>query len=71
MIVIRLNAGNDRNGNPRRVFVVFDSDGDIVDAIDEGYEGDDALRKLGYPTSYSTFKTTPAEYRDLLRIRGR
>jgi hypothetical protein len=43
VFAIRLNAGNDSNGNPRRIYVVFDSTGKIVDAIDEGYSGINAL----------------------------
>ena len=69
MVCIRLCAKNDVNGNPRRVFVLLDSDGCIVRAIDEGYAGVGALdgifdyRQLGIPD----FDTTPAEYRRLLR----
>ncbi len=35
----RLNAGHDTNGNPRRVFVLLDYNGDIVHTIDEGFSG--------------------------------
>ena len=62
---------NDRNGNPRRVYVLLGDDGGIVNAFDEGYAGVDAIPlgvhlQLGQITD---FDTTPAEYR-LLREYG-
>ena len=67
-VAIRLNAGNDRNGNPRRVFVVIDPRHGVVDAIDEGYSGDAELKKRYRITSSADFSTTPAEYRELLSM---
>ncbi len=68
-IYIRMNAGNDTNGNPRRVFVVFNPRGTIVETIDEGYEGDHVVRTK-YPKHKDggTFATTPKEYRNLKAI---
>lgn len=69
-VAIKLCAPNDRNGNPRRVYVVLDTfTGDIIDAIDEGYCGIGGLHKE-YPDipSPPEFYTTPAEYRSLLKI---
>ena len=66
---VRLNAGNDVNGNPRRVYVVFDSSGKIIDAIDEGYSGINALDSA-YPKhndSVASFDTSPSEYRELVK----
>jgi hypothetical protein len=65
---IRLDAGNDSNGNPRRLFVVFDSRGNTCDVIDEGYSGYGEVRKH-YRTAadLGTYKTTPAQYRELLK----
>ncbi len=34
-----LKAPNDRNGNPRRCFVLMDAEGSIIKVIDEGYSG--------------------------------
>lgn len=65
-IAIRLNAGNDMNGNPRRVFVVLDKHG-ILDIIDEGYNGDSELRKRHRISASDDFETTPAEYRQLVK----
>ncbi len=70
MTAIKLNAGNDRNGNPRRVYVVFGSSGDVLSAIDEGYLGSEAVTIL-YPDlkgkPIPEFQTTPEEYRLLLK----
>jgi hypothetical protein len=43
LTAIKLCAKNDNNGNPRRIFVVLDATGSIVDTIMEGYEGLAAL----------------------------
>jgi len=60
-----LNAGNTTNGNPRRVFVLYAANGDIVQAIDEGYRGTPAeCRGL---VQLPGFDIKPAEYRTLLR----
>ena len=65
MLAIRLDAPNDNNGNPRRVWVVIDSKtGDIIDTIDEEYMGIGPLRQK-YPDAVEgpRFATTPHEYR--------
>ncbi len=66
--IIRLNAGNNRNGNPRRVFVEI-SKGAITGTWDEGYDGSGAIpaRKRN-KWSGLTIDTTPAEYRDLISM---
>lgn len=66
--VIRLNAGNDRNGNPRRVFAGVARNGDFLGVYDEGYSGKGAMPKA-WQQKYSglSFDTTPKEYRDLIR----
>ena len=74
MVCIKLNAGNDRNGNPRWVYVLLDSDGDIVRAVDEGYDGIHAVNRIPGAEGVRDcveFATTPAEYRRLLRLFGR
>lgn len=65
--MIRLDAGHDKNGNPRRIFVALGPNSDIVGAWDEGYAGYAAV-----PVEYRTmsphaptFATTPGEYRSL------
>lgn len=60
-----LRAENDRNGNPRRLFAVYDNNGDVVDLIDEGYAGEPRwLRELKQLPSVNIVN---AEYRSWLR----
>ena len=60
-----LDAGSDTNGNPRRGFVLYDAQGDIVQAIDEGYRGmPSKCRGLVQLPSYGISATTR---RELLR----
>lgn len=68
-VYLHLDAGNDRNGNPRRMFLVFETaTGSPVAAVDEGYSGDTVSRlfpgaiKLG-----DRIPTTPNTHRDWLR----
>ena len=61
-----LNAGNDNNGNPRRVFVVYSHAGNIIDAIDEGYSG--TPRWLRDLPQLPGFIIKPGEYRELLKL---
>jgi myo-inositol-hexaphosphate 3-phosphohydrolase len=71
ILYIKLNAGNDRNGNPRRVFIVFDEHGCIMKAIDEGYGGDCVKVALGANIPFGgTFITTVSEYKDCLKQFG-
>ena len=72
MIAVHLNAGNDKNGNPRRLYVIFDADANAVAVVDEGYQGKGALKVAGWegvPVT-STIMTTPAHYRELRRMAG-
>ena len=66
MIYIQLAASNDTNGNPRRVFVLFNDNGEIKEVIDEGYSGDPYANKEGYFFG-GTFESTPRERQNLLR----
>ena len=69
--LLRFNAGNDTNGNPRRIFAEIAS-GQVSRVWDEGYEG-----YLAVPSplqdaakSCTTLAITPRQYRDLLKIRS-
>lgn len=71
-LAIHLNAGNDRNGNPRRLFLlvtVNKGEATVIDAINENYYGESAVSKAGYKNVpiIGRFDTTPSEYRDLLK----
>lgn len=58
-------APNDVNGNPRRLFVVFDDQGNIARIVDEGYRGEPAdIRALVHLPSV---RITATEYRNLIK----
>lgn len=66
-VAVKVNAGHDVNGNPRRGWIVLScKSGDMVDFVDEGYEGDSKLRRK-HPTAAvgPTIKVVPGEYRQL------
>ncbi len=64
-IVQRWCASNDTNGNPRRAFVIWSSDGTLLDVIDEGYSGKPQwLRELA---DLGDIKVTATEYREILK----
>lgn len=67
-IAIYLDAGHTTSGNPRRVFVVIDEQANVVDTIDEGYEGVQALYKRhGKIPVTGRFDTSAREYRELIK----
>jgi hypothetical protein len=57
-------AENDGNGNPRRVTLVYGPAGDIVAALDHGYQGD---KIPGDAVQLPTVDCTGVAYRDLVR----
>lgn len=68
---IRLDAGPDNNGNPRRVVVILDAaSGNVLDVVDEGYRGAKACFN-NHPElkdfNPCTFKGTASERRELLK----
>jgi hypothetical protein len=67
--ILRFNAGNDTNGNPRRIFAEIAS-GQVSRVWDEGYEGHHAvppnLRTAA--ANCTTLPITPKGYRDLLKL---
>lgn len=71
---IKINALNDRNGNPRRGWVILNTAEGytaVVDFCDEGYNGTAAVTEKGYPRSLADapeFIVPAAEYRQLLRL---
>jgi hypothetical protein len=69
-IAIHINAGNDTNGNPRRGFIIVDSQGTAIDFIDEGYAGTGSLQTSAYsgatPSNF-TIDVSPAFYKSALR----
>ncbi|HVO22489.1 MAG TPA: hypothetical protein VMW56_02555 [Candidatus Margulisiibacteriota bacterium] len=68
LIAVYVNAGNDKNGNPRRGWAIFgDSSRKFVD---EGYDGPDALSRVygdNIDDTYPALTVTPGQYQDLKR----
>lgn len=68
-IAIHLDAGHTTNGNPRRVYVVLDEKAQIVDVIDEGYEGSARVTRVhGKIPISEEIETTPGQYRDMKKF---
>lgn len=68
-LAIKVNAGHDSNGNPRRGWMITScSKGETLDFVDEGYHGSSILRRE-YPRAVvgPEFQVTPGQYRDLKR----
>lgn len=64
-LAIKINAGHDTNGNPRRGWAITSCrSGELVDFVDEGYTGTSSLRRA-YPhaAEATEFKVTPGQYR--------
>jgi hypothetical protein len=69
-LAIHIDAGRDKNGNPRRGWIIADDGGSFIDFVDEGYQGAGALRASAYslvtPTTV-TIEVPPSVYRDAYR----
>jgi len=63
VVAVYIDAGRDRNGNPRRGWIVYDETGRVDHFVDEGYRGS-AARPTGVP-DMEALKITPGEYRRL------
>ena len=72
-LLLRVNAGNDTNGNPRRGWIQYGFNGAVLSFIDEGYQGRDAITsKLGvgwdtedgWVESANVLYITAKQYRD-------
>lgn len=74
MFAIHIKADNDRNGNPRRLFLMCSQHGPVV-AVNEGYEGEGAMDQafidgrttVGRLPVVSTINVTPTEYKRILK----
>lgn len=67
-IAIHINAGNDRNGNPKRGWIIANDDGEFIDFVDEGFQGQGALKTSAFSTAKPTptIDVVPAVYRDAM-----
>ncbi len=66
-MLVRVQAKNDSNGNPRRGWIQFSPSGDFIQFIDEGYLGRGAIATLVEKGEADTIAITiePSEYRRL------
>lgn len=73
MIKIKINAGHTESGNPRRGWIILVDEGaggDLLDFVDEGYEGSGALLRKGYQDVPGNLEleVKPAVYREMRRL---
>lgn len=67
-VAVKVNAGNDANGNPRRGWIVYGVTGRYLGFVDEGYNDRGLREKHGINVvELGTMATTPGEYRHLSR----
>jgi hypothetical protein len=65
VFVQHLKAENDPNGNPQRLFLVYDKHGDVISVYDEGYRGEPAdINRLPHLPSIEISKS---EYHDWIK----
>lgn len=66
MLAIYIDAGNDRNGNPKRGWIIAEDDGQFKDFVDEGYGGIGNLRaQYGNIASTQRIEVAKSVYRDV------
>lgn len=68
VMAMHIDAGLDRNGNGRRLWIVFNEDAEAIDVVD-GYAGSARVKQL-HPEAVLgvTFKVTPKNFRDWERF---
>ena len=67
-MLIKVNAQNDTNGNPRRGWIHYSAEGRFLGFYPEGYDdGGEVLRELrkATPEGYPSVNITPKEYKRL------
>ncbi len=68
---IHINAGNDRNGNPRRGWLCYSKDGEFFGFVVEGYSGFGALQAVfsgPIVELVTNIPVQPAYYADARRL---
>ncbi len=60
---IKIEAGNDHNGNPRRGWLIYTPAGDYLGFVNEGYEGHAALKRIGNVVELGAVPTAARFYR--------
>jgi hypothetical protein len=71
-IIQHVKAPNDRNGNPRRCYVVYgDIVGDLLAVYDEGYQGRHAMPEFvreGFNMWLEPVNVSASEYKRFLKL---
>jgi hypothetical protein len=68
VLILHLIADNDINGNARRLFLILDLNGDIIEAIDEDCLGPAAYsQKYPYRISLPVIEISVKEYKRYLK----
>ena len=73
IMLIKVNAENTTNGNPRRGWILVNNEGNFVRFFDEGYDdGGEELRELRKvePLAFPALNITPKEYKRLKGLVG-
>lgn len=69
---LRLRAPNDKNGNPRRIFLIYrieSNQADLIATVDEEYRGNgEVLKRWPNAISMGDLSTTISEYCTLLKF---
>lgn len=69
MFYQHVSTTHDTNGNPRRLYLVYNGNGDLTDVYEEGYRG--LPKELRQMKQLSTLEITPREYKELKRTEGK
>jgi hypothetical protein len=69
---LHLCATNDTNGNPRRLYLILNDEGNPVKALDEGYRGREVARLWAQERNVTLWNgpdidVTPNEYKSWIR----
>jgi hypothetical protein len=69
-LAVYIGTAHDSNGNPRRGWVIYNKQGNVIGFVDEGYAGRGALVNAGLADVHATemLRVTPGQYREMVRI---
>jgi len=69
VLAMAVGTTNDTNGNPRRGWAIYDTDGWLVAFVDHAYRGLPAVRKpYGWLPVTGEITITPGQYRELRKF---
>lgn len=62
----RITADNDESGNPRRGWQIYSATGQYLGFVDEGYDGHQALKRVGDVIELGSTPVDPQHYAECL-----